>query len=219
MCLNFCRKFVSVLRTPAAFFARAKKEQGVLPAFTYDAILSLIPTAIIALAFLFTPATPDIETSAMLPLFSAVIIVFVVTSVYVLSLASGFVSAGILHLFALLLGARNSYAATYKAMIYSSTPGVFASLFLLALPTFQQNAAGAAAMTGGMFVFGIWSFYLQVKGLSVLHNMSMKRAAAVILIPVAIALAIVAAFISTFVVLLLPSMAPFLNTTIPAGVL
>jgi len=79
-----------------------------------------------------------------------------------------FAGAGIIHLFVLLLGGKQGYVETFKVLAYSTAPALFGFIPLI----------GHAA--------AIYSIILQVFGIHKRHKMSMGRAVAVILLPLAI---------------------------------
>jgi hypothetical protein len=79
----------------------------------------------------------------------------------------GFIYAGALHIFAKLLRGVGNYSQTYKAFIYSCTP----SLLLSWIPHIGP-------------LFALWAWYLGIKGLSKLHNVSMLRAFVITLMPI-----------------------------------
>ncbi|MFH1802701.1 MAG: Yip1 family protein [archaeon] len=70
-----------------------------------------------------------------------------------------FVMAGIMHLFMKLFKGSGNYADTFRAFVYASTP----SVILMVLPLIN------------VFV-GIWSFILNIFGLSINHGFSKLRA-------------------------------------------
>ena len=78
---------------------------------------------------------------------------------YIATIVLTFVGVAIVHIFVLLLGGKGSYSDTYKALVYASTP---------------STLLGWIPLVG--IVFGLYSLYLSIKGISKLHNISMMRA-------------------------------------------
>ena len=135
---------------PEEFFKNIKKEKGWQEAFKYFAVISLV-----------TPLVYIIGSLASLYQMAFDEILFT----YIFTLASIFVGAGIVHLFALLFKGKRDFSLTYKALAYGMTPA-----FVL----------GWIPVVGPLA--GLYSLYLEVKGISSLHEMSMLRALAVVLI-------------------------------------
>ncbi|HLD83544.1 MAG TPA: YIP1 family protein [archaeon] len=160
-------KIKSVLMTPDKFFASVKKEQGYAEPVKYTALLSLAAFAV---------------TSAVLSLIAGSFNItgIVIGSVFisVLFIILQFVSAVGTHIFVILAGGKNGYSQTFKAGVYASTP-----VYLLGFVPLVSMVAV------------LYSLYLNIKGLSVLQNMSMGRAAAVILIPLLVVIILVAALV------------------------
>lgn len=161
----FLEKIKKILFKPTEFFREIKKEVGVGEAFKYLAIVSLI-YVVLTMVLKFISSFFFIDFLG----FSFVMII----GVYVLSLVGSFVGAGILHLFVKIFGGKNDYSATYKASVYSSTP----TLLLGWVP--WLNAA-----------VSFYSWYLSIKGLSILHEVSTGRAFLITLVPVIIILGII----------------------------
>jgi len=167
---NFSDKLKLVIGNPSRFFDKVRKED-MWPAFSYYAVLLLIPTIIImillsaasysALGFFHTlGVAAGIAAGAVF---------------YTVALAFGFISSAITHLFVYLMGGRKGYTNTYKSVVYGNTPVV---LFCW-LPLLNM-------------ISGIWSYYLTIKGISKLHGMSMQRAFFATILPLIIILAVVA---------------------------
>lgn len=163
---------------PKEFFAKVRNEKGISAAFKYLALVSMVHVIGNYLV------SPDIyEVSAIASWLSKeVVSVFS----YATMLLSLFISAGIAHVLARLLGGNGKYYETYKAYVYGSTPS-----FLL----------GWIPIIG---VLGsLYALYLSVLGVSKYHKISLWRAvAAVVLFPVLIAIVlaiIVAGFAYTLI--------------------
>jgi len=162
---SIIEKAKQVITKPSAFFEGIKSEEGIGPAFKYLAIIALVPiiplfllvsagmSAMSEIPFeFFAKASPILMT--VIPIFS-----------YVTTLLFSFIFAGVIQVSARLLKGSGDYAATYKATIYAGTP----STLLSWIP-----------VVGG--ISGLWSLYLVIKGISILHEVSMGRAVVIVLL-------------------------------------
>ena len=179
--MGLTEKIGNVLQSPTKFFQSVKSEVSVGNAFKYYAVIALIPTAILiiialVLSSLLSLFTAFIPGSQFFGFFLGGLAAAFFIAMYIAGLVLTFVGAAILHAFAYLFGARKGYENTYKAMIYGSTPAVL---------------LGWIPFIG--IIFGIWSLYLDIKGLSILHEISMGRAAGAVLLPVIIIIVLIIA--------------------------
>src|SRR3989344_942379 len=85
--------------------------------------------------------------------------------VWLLQIVGLFFSSGITHIAVKLLGGKNSYADTYKAIAYGSTPAAL---------------LGIIPYVG--IVASVYSLYIDIKGVSALQKMSAARSAIAVLI-------------------------------------
>lgn len=171
---------------PSEFFEKiAAPETSLTDAFQYYAIVSLILlagqillVALVGISFLqlfsLFGGTNLLGLQTAISGFLLVISIVMAVVGYIIGLISTFIGAAIIHLSAKLLKGNGNYAASYKAVTYSSTP----SLLIGWIPFVGIIAA-------------FYSIYVLIVGISKLHQMSMARAFAVILIPAAIVVAIV----------------------------
>jgi len=86
---------------------------------------------------------------------------------YVQLLISTFIFAGIVHLFAILFKGQGKYEDTYKSLVYGSAP----ILMFGWIPFFA-------------IIPVLYSLFIEIKGITKLHNVSMGRAAAIVLTPI-----------------------------------
>lgn len=177
--MGLVEKIKKVTLSPSEFFDRIKYEKGVGAAFKYLAILSLV-NLIVGLVgyFLSIPSlSPLGSLMALLPFLgnlATLIGVGAVVANYISTLIISFISAGFICIFARLLKGKGDYSATYRALTYANTP----SLLL-----------GWVPWVG--IIFGLYSFYLGLKGISKLHEVSMGRAFVILfVVPFVIALVI-----------------------------
>jgi len=191
--MGIVKKTRMILRSPTAFFTAAKQDH-IGDALKYYAIFLLIPTAIIAAfavalpSILFSaisPLSPQMSGgAALMPLLAGLMttmMMILVVAFYFISLIATFIIAGIYHLIALLFGARKSYSETYKTITYASTPFLLIGWVYLPLMLVNMYASLVA-----MIAIAIWALIIMIKGLSVMQEISGKRAAAIILLPVII---------------------------------
>jgi len=184
-------KAKTIIGNPNGFFQMARSEQGVGGAFKYLAVLGLIPLVIIAVLFSVVAAFFISLIGSMLTMVPGLdlfgstmflgglgILIGVMLGVlaYVAILIGSFFGSAILHLFAYSLGARQGYSNTYKAVAYSTTPSLlFGWIPLIGLIT------------------PFWAWYLNIVGLSVMHQISKMRAFLITILPMIVIGAIAAA--------------------------
>ncbi len=184
-------KIKNVILNPSVFFERIKYEKGIMEAFKYLAILSLINLFVGIASFTFS--IPSIiyyfSGIANIPFLAGVkfLIPFIT---YIFGIIFSFIWAGIVHIFTRIVRGKGKYADSYKAIVYGATP----TLLLGWIP-----------FVG--FVANLYSLYLQLKGISKLHQISMLRAlVAIVVIPLLIIISILgvifAAYIYTLTLLL-----------------
>lgn len=165
--MGFIEKIKKVILSPNEFFDAIKTEEGITQAFIYYAILSLIYSILFGIFYFLMPTF-----LGPMP-FGELGIAMIVIS-YVVGLISVFIYAVITHIFTKIVGGNGNYSATFKSLVYASTP----SLLL-----------GWVPMIG--VIFAIFSLYLMIKGISKLHGITMLRAfVAVFIIPLIIGIVI-----------------------------
>lgn len=184
--LGFIEKVKNVITNPSEFFDSIKSEKGVKQAFTYLALISLVSLAVgLIETYLSLPLLQN--ALSRLPIPTSLMYVFFI-SAYLIGLPLSFLSAGLIHLGVLLFKGKGNYESTYKAMVYGGT---------------SSGLLGWIPFIG--FVFILYSIYLETRGLSKLHSVSMWRALAMLLlIPL-----IIAAVMAVVVVLLIMSVVAF----------
>lgn len=153
-----------VLLSPTGSFQDIKKKKGIKEAFQYFLVLSFINMAIRGVKMYLNFGI----LSRLSPLLIKTIGVpaeFIAISAPLLVFAAGiiaiFLFSGLMHLFGYILGAKD-FSATFKATAYSTTP-----VALLSWIPFVG------------FITPVWWLYLQVKGLSTLHNIGKLRSLAI----------------------------------------
>ncbi len=148
-------KIKIVMAHPSEFFRKIKDEKGLGNASKYLAILSLVYVVPIAVLTAFAVGVSNPFSGVFTNLFGVGMVIFL----YAISLVSAFVGSGVLHVFARILKGKGNFSATFKAVVYGDTP----ALLLGWIPLVS-------------IVAGIYSLYLVIKGISVLHSVSMGRA-------------------------------------------
>jgi len=158
-------KVKQVMTKPSAFFDGVKSETGIETAFKYLAIIAFVQ--IIPIFLLISAGMSD--SSQISFDFLAKALPFPIIAIpifsYVSTLLFPFLVAGIIQLSAKLLKGSGDYAATYRAIVYAGTPATLLSWI---------------PFVG--FIFGLWSLYLVIKGVSILHEVSMGRAVLIVLL-------------------------------------
>ncbi|MEM5811652.1 MAG: YIP1 family protein [Candidatus Aenigmatarchaeota archaeon] len=159
--MSFIEKIKKVILSPTEFFERIKYEEGVMKAFIYFAILSSIVVIFVTLTLNLLISSYSGNLLRLLPSLGELVkLVGIMISIifYITILIGSFIVAGLAHLFLKLAGGKGDYSMTYKGIVYASTPILLLGWvpFVGIIPT-------------------IYSFYLNLKGLSVLHSISMKK--------------------------------------------
>jgi len=180
--MEIFEKIKKVLLRPTEFFTEVKKEVGFGKAFKYLAVISLVYVVLLMIMmFFFSMALGVGYGSFISSMFAGFFIFILPIIIYCISLVGSFVGAGFVHLFAKMFGGKGDYSATYKVSVYSSTPTLLFGWINYV----------------NLFV-SIYSFYLYLKGLSILHDVSMGRAVLIAIIPGIIIVAIIFAFVIFF---------------------
>lgn len=198
--LGLLEKIGMVMQRPSEFFQAIKAEEGVGSAFRYFLVIALVPTVISLILVLMVSTfltlllsifpVPGMELFMLLLLFVGAVAVVIG---YLISLVMSFVGGGIWHVFVRFVGGgRKGYSNTYKATIYSATPGIVLGWIAFILMFVHPYLAFVG------LVFSIWSLILFIKGVSVLHEITMKRAILAALTPVIISLVIVFVAVGLF---------------------
>lgn len=141
-------KIKAVLQSPGSFFDSIKSEEGYGPALKYLFVIYLVPSIIVFIAGMLS-SPGKIGEAAFIAVLSEVFGVLVLT----------FISTGLVHIGIMLVGGKRGIFSTYKALAYGITPYAL----LQWIPIVNILAL-------------LWAIYLEVMGLSKLHEMSMLRA-------------------------------------------
>ncbi|MDI6826564.1 MAG: YIP1 family protein [Candidatus Aenigmarchaeota archaeon] len=181
--MTFIEKVKTASLNPNMFYQRIKAEVGIIEAFKYLIILSIGYTIMsfvssLFLSYFLFSIFYGIGYPSIIPVYGIFGFGSLIRSgfTFVGLMIGPFISAGIMHLFTKMFGGKNDYSATYKVTVYSSTPTL---------------VIGWIPYVGWLVSF--YSLYLFIKGLSILHDISMSRAFLVILIPIIIVVIIMGA--------------------------
>jgi len=214
--LGFFWKLRNALFHPGRLFEGVKNEKGITKPLGFFGILSFIDFIITLLVLLFAPYL--FQSLAQNPFLQQVLQYIPLTSLlsmldpinlvvnYIVIFALTLLGAAAVHLFVFMLRGSKGFHQTYKALMYATAPLIFLSLifpiFLLTVIVSLDYSLLAIISMGLFVAVGLWSIYIAIKGLSKLHEISvLKAVAALVIIPliVAIALSFVAfAFLSSF---------------------
>lgn len=167
-----------VLTSPTDFFQRQRGQQGLLQPMGYAAICFLIFWVLMGIHSVnVVAAEQHIEGYGKYGgLFIAIPLSVVLT------LVCEFVVSGIFHLFCKMFGGKSSYAGTFRAHVYATTP-----FYLLAtVNTLISMLAPDAKALGGFFVLvgALWSLALLIIGLRHIHTLREDRAVGAVVLPI-----------------------------------
>ena len=186
--MDFLEKMKMVMGNSGKFFESVKNED-MGPSIKYLLLLMIVPAIImivvsgIVFGFVMSifSSIPGMESiPSWIQLLGPVIGLFAGVSFYVSTFVGSFISAAILHVIVYLMGVKKGFENTYKAVVYGSTP----SILFTWLPFIN-------------IIFNFWSWYLVIKGLSKLQDMTMGKAFMATLVPL-IAFAVIAGIMSLF---------------------
>lgn len=171
MALDFVERVKGFLLNPVESFNKYKNEEFG-DAFKYYICLLVILSVLYAII-----ATIGFGSMmGVIPGAGAGALTFVIVLVFMIiaGIIGLFIGSIIIHIFVLILGGKQGFMKTVKAMIYSSTP----SMLLGWIPIIG-------------FIAGIWAFVLEILAIREIQEMSTIRAVFVILLPVIIVFVLV----------------------------
>ncbi len=194
-------KFKMILRHPGKFFQAVKAEKGYEAPVKYYLFLLFIQI-IIANAILYLSLTfgaAFFEPSLINPLLGMFAITTVnnflfANIVLVLNIVFVFIAAWFFNIFIRLFKGRGRMVDTFKGIVYAYTPNVILTIIIIPIyllilfSLIESFSAGTLfsmdiltlaplEMTFAIlsFVFVIWTLYLELKGLSIFHEISMLK--------------------------------------------
>lgn len=158
-----------IVKSPDRFFDRAKSEKKLNSAFSFLITLSLVYFA----------ATVTLIASGPLASLGIVGLASIAIFSWAMNILMVFVMSAVVFAAARLLGGKGDYNAAFKALVYGSLP---------------SQALGWLPFIG--LAFGIWSLYIQTKGVSRLYKLGTMRSFAAVISPSIIALVLILVFAS-----------------------
>lgn len=178
--LAFPTKIIKCFLAPDSLFNSVKSENSLKPAFVYHAALSFLFLLLNAAYFFATGSSVISWLFSFFGQFAAFGFAGIFAALLLLLIVLNFALAVVYHVFVKLLGGKGGFDATYKAVSYAATP---------------------SALFGWIPVLGLLItlhyFYLNVKGIAVLHEISPRRAFWALFLPVIIALMLLSVFFVT----------------------
>ncbi len=201
--LGFAELIYGVIFNPGATFARVSRENHLFNGFVIFLSVTLLGSVVSflgardfsdlppELAGAFTEAGPFIGVLAI-----------------VLAFISWFIQAGVLQVFAELLGGRGRALQVLTVLALAGIPKAFAVPFQVLGFFFAGSMVSTFLGAAVSLSVIIWSIVLMVTGLKEVHGLSAGRAAAVLALPLGtlgLALLIIAASLAGFVI-------PFINS-------
>jgi hypothetical protein len=195
--MNFFETVRGFLMDPVRSFGavREKTVSNSLPYYIIILAIGSFLSAIVSVAITSTVLAALQEASAKLglalPVLTGVGIIAITLFFIVLGIIGVFIVGAWLHLFVYLLGGRQGYGQTVKALMYGSTP-----LMLIGwIPII------------GPVIGGIWSLVLDVLGIRELHQVSTARAVAAVALAFLVLAAIIG-FIAAFFIIASSTVTP-----------
>ena len=195
--MNFFETVRGFLMDPVRSFGavREKTVSNSLPYYIIILAIGSFLSAIVSVAITSTVLAALQEASAKLglalPVLTGVGIIAITLFFIVLGIIGVFIVGAWLHLFVYLLGGRQGYGQTVKALMYGSTP-----LMLIGwIPII------------GPVIGGIWSLVLDVLGIRELHQISTAQAVAAVALAFLVLAAIIG-FIAAFFIIASSTVTP-----------
>lgn len=181
--MEIITKIKGVLTEPRTFFSQIGKEKGIGPAFVYYLLLTILSSV---LAYIVMTFTGNISAKIIYGMMGAgelaamadprmmygggMLVVMFILGIGA-ALVGSFILAGILHVWILIFGGKNTYTETYKLYVYQATP----RLLFGWIPIVS-------------FFIWIWQLVLLIMGTIQVHNISRKRAILMYVIPLIVIL-------------------------------
>jgi hypothetical protein len=179
-------KFRMVLRHPGEFFNKIKEEKGYEAPIKFYLFIMFIDIIVLNLIFLLffsifssmAGLTGDLGLQLLLSfIFSSILSANLFIIVVI---GATFLVAGILHVIAIIFGAKKGYQNTYKALIYSSAPSIFV---WIGIGILLANTILAFAL---ILLIYLWIYILLIKGLKRLHDLTTLRAFMIVFLPIVV---------------------------------
>ncbi len=179
--MNFFKTAKSVIQEPTKFFKKIEKDKDISKAALYYLIFLVIGFAASIIHYWAQPIGIGLKLPALA--ISIVISLFV----FIISIIFLFIGAGIIHLLLKFLGGKEGFYKTFNPLVYGNTPSLIVSPIMTLVMAASLNIFTNIFVSLILFGTMIYSFFLIIKGVSIMHKMSMWRAfVAVVLIPLVI---------------------------------
>jgi len=173
--MDFIQIFTDVIKTPDKFWESVKSDKGLMKPWLYYMVAVVLYSVInylVSIPRTVQMAGTDLGFGALTV--ALALIIGVLSSIFFVALSAGlvFVSAGILHLFLMVVGARN-FEQTFKIICYVFTYSLFLVPFglLLLIPI-----TGVWLYLIIAIAIVIYTIYMEVKAAKILHELSTGRA-------------------------------------------
>ena len=165
---------------------KSVKNESMVKTFLFYAFLGFVFLLLNFLTFFFSGSFPALKIASYFGSLAGLTFGGIFVLLFVLLLVFNFILASVYHLFVKLMGGKSGFSATFKAISYGFIP---------------------AALLGWIPLIGIFIsihyFYLNVRGIAILHEISMRRAFWALFLPVLIAILLLSIFLATFLVQIL----------------
>lgn len=159
------------------------KNESLSDTMIYYSIMAFVFLLMNSLVFFLSGSFLLLDIISFFGPFAEFSFALIFVTLFLLLLLLNIALASVYHVFVKLLGGKSNFNATFKAISYGFTP---------------------AALLGWIpflgFLISIHYFYLNVKGIGILHKVSMHRAFWALLLPVIITLVLISVFLAAFLV-------------------
>lgn len=174
--MNILEKAKEIVTDPNGFFDSVKGEK-ISDALKFIAVLALAAGFIGGIANFFTPEAQAASAAAGVSgslMFIGFLFGFML-GYFLIAVLSYFVIAALMHVFAMLLGGKGNYTASYKAYAYGAVP----QLLLAWLPV---SLLGSIPDMVFSVLIGLWALYVTGVGVSKLHSTSLGRGLGIVIL-------------------------------------
>ncbi len=173
-------KIFKCFTNPDKLFSSIKNE-SMTDTFVYYSIMAFVFLVMNSLIFFLSGSFLILDVISFFGPFAEFSFALIFMVLFLLLLFFNIALAAVYHVFVKLFGGKSNFNATFKAISYGFTP---------------------AALLGWIpflgFLISIHYFYLNVKGIAILHKISAHRAFLALLLPVIIILVLLSVFLAAF---------------------
>ena len=173
--LGFFKKIILVIKDPKKFYSHVKSEPGIKKAFIFY-ILFIALTFVLSMIVSILFSIISNPLFGILSIIASLVALIMVPVLLILIIIVIFIMVGIYHLLVKLVGGKNPFSATFKAVVYASVPGTLSSI-LRGVPQLQSYAIY-------IYLFGIvWGVLVLTIGVAKLQDISNAKALIVAIVP------------------------------------